>query len=212
MKKSFTLSVLAAALFLAVPSQAQVKFGLKAGLNVSNMSFSNDVLDASNRAGWFAGPMVKISLPVTGLGIDAGAVYDYRSAKVTDDEKESTTVKQQQIAIPVNVRYGVGLGSLASVFVFAGPQWGINVGDKTFKWNETSSYSLKKSNFSINVGLGATVASHLEVKANYNIACGKTADASVESVSGQLGQQAIDVVKGDKSHNNSWQISVGYYF
>lgn len=211
MKKSFTLSVLAAALFLAVPSQAQVKFGLKAGLNVSNMSFSNDVLDASNRAGWFAGPMVKISLPVTGLGIDASAVYDYRSAKVTDDEKESTTVKQQQIAIPVNVRYGVGLGSLASVFVFAGPQWGINVGDKTFKWNETSSYSLKKSNFSVNVGLGATVASHLEVKANYNIACGKTADASVESVSGQLGQQAIDAVKG-KSHNNSWQISVGYYF
>lgn len=211
MKKSFTLSVLAAALFLAVPSQAQVKFGLKAGLNVSNMSFSNDVLDASNRAGWFAGPMVKISLPVTGLGIDASAVYDYRSAKVTDDEKESTTVKQQQIAIPVNVRYGVGLGSLASVFVFAGPQWGINVGDKTFKWNETSSYSLKKSNFSVNVGLGATVASHLEVKANYNIACGKTADASVESVSGQLGQQAINAVKG-KSHNNSWQISVGYYF
>lgn len=211
MKKIFTLSVLAAALFLAVPSQAQVKFGLKAGLNVSNMSFSNDVLDASNRAGWFAGPMVKISLPVTGLGIDASAVYDYRSAKVTDDEDESTTVKQQQIAIPVNVRYGVGLGSLASVFVFAGPQWGINVGDKTFKWNETSSYSLKKSNFSINVGLGATVISHLEVKANYNIACGKTADASVESVSGQLGQQAIDAVRG-KSHNNSWQISVGYYF
>ncbi len=41
-------------------------------------------------------------------------------------------VKQQSINIPVNVRYGFGLSSLANIFLFAGPQWGINVGHKNF--------------------------------------------------------------------------------
>ena len=84
---------------------------------------------------------------MAGLGVDASALYDQRSAKVTSSS-EKETIKQQQIAIPVNLRYTVGLGSLANVIFFAGPQWGINVGDDDFKWNDGSSYSLKKSNFS----------------------------------------------------------------
>lgn len=99
------------------------------------------------------------------------------------------------------------MSSLANIFLFAGPQWGINVGDKNFTWNETSSYSLKKSNFSVNVGAGVTLLSHLQISANYNIACGKSADASFS--------KALDAVTNagkDKSHNNSWQIALGYWF
>ena len=82
---------------------------------------------------------------------------------------------------------------------------GINVGGKNFKWNEESSYSLKKSNFSVNVGAGVTLLSHLQLSANYNIACGKSADASFS--------KAVDAVtKADKSRNNSWQIALGYWF
>lgn len=204
-KHLFRLALLSAMFFLSAGAQAQVRLGLKAGLNVTSMSFSEDVFDASNRTGWFVGPTVKFSLPLTGLGIDASALYDYRSAKVSAVSSAEQTVKQQQIAIPVNLRYGVGLGSLGSIFVFAGPQWGINVGDKNFKWNESSSYSLKKSNFSVNVGLGATLLKNLQVSANYNIACGKSADASVASV-------GSDIIGHDKSHNNSWQVGVAYFF
>lgn len=209
MKKILSLAFIAIALLFATNANAQVKFGLKGGLNVSSMSFSEDVFNASNRAGWFFGPTVKFSLPVTGLSIDASALYDYRSAKVATEVDEEKTVKQQQIALPVNLRYGIGLGSTASIYFFAGPQWGINVGDKEFKWNSGSSYSLKKSNFSVNVGLGVTALKHLQVSANYNIACGKSADATVLST----GSDVLDVAIGkDKSHNNSWQIAVAYYF
>lgn len=165
--------------FLALPSDAQVKFGLKGGLNVTDMSLSSKVFDASNRAGFFIGPTVKVSLPLTGLGVDGSVLYDQRSAKIENESGETQTVKQQQITIPINLRYGVGLGSLASVFLFAGPQVGFNVGDKDYKWTDTSNYSLKKSNFSVNVGLGATVIQHLQITANYNIACGKTADVTL---------------------------------
>ena len=210
MKKILSLVFLVAAMMFATSANAQVKFGLKGGLNVTSMSFSEDVFDASNKTGFFVGPMVKVTVPIVGLSFDAAALYDQKEADVKyniDGELGKTTVRQKSINIPVNVRYGFGLSSLANAFLFAGPQWGINVGDKNFKWNETSSYSLKKSNFSVNVGVGVTLLSHLQISANYNIACGKSADASLS--------KAVDAVTNagkDKSHNNSWQIALGYWF
>lgn len=210
MKKILSLVFLVAAMMFATSANAQVKFGLKGGLNVTSMSFSEDVFDASNKTGFFVGPMVKVTVPIVGLSFDAAALYDQKEADVKyniDGELGKTTVRQKSINIPVNVRYGFGLSSLANAFLFAGPQWGINVGDKNFKWNETSSYSLKKSNFSVNVGVGVTLLNHLQISANYNIACGKSADASLS--------KAVDAVTNagkDKSHNNSWQIALGYWF
>ena len=182
MKKVLSIVFLVAAMLFASNANAQIKFGLKGGLNVTSMSFSEDVFDASNKTGFFVGPMVKVTVPIVGLSFDAAALYDQKEADVkyaAEGELGKVNVKQQSINIPVNVRYGFGLSSLANIFLFAGPQWGINVGDKNFKWNETSSYSLKKSNFSVNVGAGVTLLNHLQVSANYNIACGKSADASL---------------------------------
>ena len=211
MKKILSLVFMVAAMMYATSANAQIKFGLKGGLNVTSMSFSEDVLDASNKTGFFVGPMVKVTVPIVGLSFDAAALYDQKEADVkyvgTDGDFGQVNVKQQSINIPVNVRYGFGLSSLANIFLFAGPQWGINVGDKNFKWNEESSYSLKKSNFSVNVGAGVTLLSHLQISANYNIACGKSADASFS--------RPNDVVTSglkDKSRNNSWQIALGYWF
>lgn len=207
MKKILSLVFMVAAMLYATSVNAQIKFGLKGGLNVTSMSFSEDVLDASNKTGFFVGPMVKVTVPIVGLSFDAAALYDQKEAKVKangdDYDLTGKNVKQQSINIPVNVRYGFGLSSLANAFVFAGPQWGINVGDKNFKWADTASYSLKKSNFSVNVGAGVTLLSHLQISANYNIACGKTAEVNLLHGVGK----AID-----KSNNNSWQIALGYWF
>lgn len=205
MKKILSLVFMVAAMLYATSVNAQIKFGLKGGLNVTSMSFSEDVFDASNKTGFFVGPMVKVTVPIVGLSFDAAALYDQKEAKVKADDYDLTgkNVKQQSINIPVNVRYGFGLSSLANAFVFAGPQWGINVGDKNFKWADKASYSLKKSNFSVNVGAGVTLLSHLQISANYNIACGKTAEVNLLNGVGK----AID-----KSNNNSWQIALGYWF
>lgn len=207
MKKILSLVFMVAAMLYATSVNAQIKFGLKGGLNVTSMSFSEDVFDASNKTGFFVGPMVKVTVPIVGLSFDAAALYDQKEAKVKangdDYDLTGKNVKQQSINIPVNVRYGFGLSSLANAFVFAGPQWGINVGDKNFKWADTASYSLKKSNFSVNVGAGVTLLNHLQISANYNIACGKTAEVNLLDGVGK----AID-----KSNNNSWQIALGYWF
>lgn len=210
MKKIFTSAAIALAmLFTANTANAGINFGVKGGLNVTSMSLNSEVFDASNRAGFFFGPTVKFTLPIVGLGIDASALYDQREAKLTVSEaKTKETVKTQAINIPINARYSVGLGSVASVLFFAGPQFGFNVGDKNVDLGGDSRWKFRSSQFSVNVGAGFSFMNHFEVTANYNIACGKTGDAT-------LSKTLSDVVGSatkDKGRANAWQIALAYYF
>lgn len=201
MRKIFTLVVLVAATLVAIPSQAQFKFGLKGGLNITDMSLSSDELfETSNRAGFFIGPTVKFTLPIVGLGIDASALYDQREAKVKGSDSK---LKQQAINIPINLRYDIGLGSLAAIYLAAGPQFGFNIGDKHQTLIEdVADWNLNTSNFSVNVGAGVMLLSHLQVGANYNIVCGKTGEVTVFD-------GVREVVRG---RSNTWQVSLAYYF
>lgn len=213
MKKIFTTAVLAAAmLFSANSAEAQVKFGIKGGLNVTSMSLDSKVLDAENRAGFFIGPTLKFTLPVVGLGIDASALYDQREAKAkaeVEGAEVESNFKTQAVNIPINVRYGFGLGSTASIFLFAGPQFGFNVGDKNQSiFKNMGEWRLKSSTFSVNVGVGAMLLSHLQLSANYNIACGKTGDMTVSKALGETGQNLFS----KNGRTNAWQIGLAYYF
>lgn len=210
MKKIFTSAAIALAmLFTANTANAGINFGLKGGLNVTSMSLNSEVFDASNRAGFFIGPTLKFTLPIVGLGIDASALYDRREAKLTVGEaKTKESVKTQAINIPINARYSVGLGSVASVLFFAGPQFGFNVGDKDVDLGGDSRWKFRSSQFSVNVGAGFSFMNHFEVTANYNIACGKTGDAT-------LSKTLSDVVGSatkDNGRANAWQIALAYYF
>lgn len=203
MKKLFTLIVLVAATCFAMPASAQLKFGVKGGLNITDMSLSSDVFETSNRTGFFIGPTVKFTLPIVGLGIDASALYDQRESELTNADNEVTKIKQQAINIPINLRYDIGLGSLAAVYLAAGPQFGFNVGDKNQTlFDDVADWKLNSSNFSVNVGAGVMLLSHLQVGANYNIVCGKTGKITyLDGVESAL-----------RGRSNSWQISMAYYF
>lgn len=211
MKRIISSAAIAIVMMLSAASaQAQIKFGLKGGLNVTDMSLSKEVFNADNQAGFFIGPTVKFTLPLIGLGIDAAALYDQRQAKVKGEVGyEQITIEERSldskyINIPINLRYGIGLGSVASLNFFAGPQFGFNVGKKHQELVDDATWNLKSSAFSVNVGAGVTIASHFELSANYNIACGRTGDVTFED--------AVDKVFKKHGRANAWQIGLAYYF
>lgn len=207
MKKIFMLLAMIVTMTAANNASAQIKFGLKGGVNVTDMSLSSNVFDASNRTGFFVGPTIKVQLPLVGLGIDASALYDQREAKIkVGNTTTKETLRSQAINVPINLRCGWGLSSLANIFLFAGPQFGFNVGDKDQKITESSTWSVKNSNFSLNFGAGVTLLSHLQLTANYNVVCGKTSDATITEGIEQLTNKEV------RSRANAWQIALAYYF
>ena len=53
----------------------------------------------------------------------------------TNDADRKTTAR---LRVPVNARYSIGLGSVASIFFFGGPQIAFNIGEKEYQWNMRS--------------------------------------------------------------------------
>jgi opacity protein-like surface antigen len=205
MKKFLLLVVCLAAMTTSVQAQG-IKFGVKGGLNITKMSFSKDVVKSDNKTGFFVGPTLKISLPA-GFGVDIAALYDERSADVTGGYKEEEskvivntngeTIKQKSIQVPVNLRYSIGLSSLAGLYFALGPQFGFPVADKVFD-TDFGEYRLKDANLSINFGAGVYMLGHLEVGVTYNLAAGKSGEFK--------NWNDVD------THNHAWQISAAYYF
>lgn len=85
MKKLLSTLMVIACLALAIPAQAQIKFGVKGGLNVSKMYISKDVVNSDNRAGFFIGPTAEFTLPLLGLGVDVSALYNQYGAKADNE-------------------------------------------------------------------------------------------------------------------------------
>ena len=201
MKKIFTTIVLMAAMLVAIPAKAGINFGIKGGYNITNFSFSEDVIAKDNQQGFFIGPSLKIGIPVLPIGFEIAALYDQRDAKL-----EGEKISQKSINIPINVRYELGLGDMAGIYVAAGPQFGFNIGDKSFSFDDVADYKLKDSNLSINLGAGLRLVNHLEIGFNYNIALGKTGEINVIDGAGE----ALGINGNGKA--NAWQISAAYYF
>jgi opacity protein-like surface antigen len=205
MKKFLLLVVCLAAMTTSVQAQG-IKFGVKGGLNITKMSFSKDVVKSDNKTGFFVGPTLKISLPA-GFGVDIAALYDERSADVTGGYKEEEskvivntdgeTIKQKSIQVAVNLRYSIGLSSLAGLYLALGPQFGFPVADKVFD-TDFGEYRLKDANLSINFGAGVYMLGHLEIGVTYNLAAGKSGEFK--------NWNDVD------THNHAWQISAAYYF
>ena len=196
MKKIFGALMIAVCIGMAMPAQAQIHFGVKGGLNLSKASFSNvgDNFKKDNFTGFFIGPMAEFNIPIVGLGVDAALLFAQRGIKVSEGN-EDLTIKQNGIDIPVNLKYTIGLGSLAGIYLAAGPDFYFDfAGNKTVEGMRTDK---KKAEVGINVGAGLKLLNHLQVGANYNIPLGDTADIE--------GTDASYKTK-------TWQVSVAYIF
>ena len=206
MKKFFGILAIIT-LFTAVPAAAQFNWGIKAGVNLAQKP--SDIEDVKGKTGWFVGPMAKFTLPIVGLGLEANLLYSQSSTEV-----QGETIERKTVDLPVYLRYEFSLpvvNKFLEPFLAVGPQWSWNVGDKTFSVGDImagsqnfSEYTLRSSNLSLNLGLGAIVLDHIQVHANYNIALGSTSDY----------REATDAAwnLATKAKTNTWQVSVAYIF
>ncbi|MBR1745666.1 MAG: porin family protein [Fibrobacter sp.] len=189
--------------------QAQVRFGLKGGLEMATLDFDSGLLDSSNRMGFFAGPTLKIGIPLLpGLSVDVAALYNQRDLKVQEED-----FTQKSLVAQGDARIGVGLGEFLNVFILAGPQFSFNVGDDIIHWFDKDGnlreFSLQETMLSVNFGGGVTFAKHFEGSIRYNVPIGKTADFTWQD----LGDQIVDQMwKHTRTHTNSWNIALTYYF
>lgn len=195
MKKVLSVLMVAVALMMAAPAQAQlIKFGVKGGMNFSKLD--TDVkswYDAKESStGFFIGPMAEVTLPILGLGVDGALMYSQRG---------SGEVKQEGLEIPVNLKWSFGLGSMLGAYLAAGP-------DFFFNFNDTSHEYMKmeEAQVSINLGAGLKLLKKLQVGLTYQIPIQDS--HYLTNISLAPDAKASDIGAAQKT----WQVSLAYIF
>ena len=176
MKKVFSVLMVAVALMMAAPAQAQlIKFGVKGGLNMTKLDAEG--LKSDNSTGFFIGPMAEITLPIVGLGVDGAVMFSQRGK----DE-----FKQQGLEIPVNLKFSFGLGSMLGAYVAAGPDFFYNFKDLKVEGGEA-----KKAQVALNLGAGVKLLRKLQVGLNYQIPMGNSFELGNVDVKNKTWQASL---------------------
>ncbi len=196
---------------------AQIKFGVKGGVNLVSFSNNKEFLDAKYRSGFFVGPTLKADVATLPLGVDISLIYDQRSASVTNylpndaafpGNSLNEKIRSRTLNIPLNLRfYVLDIGGL-DAFVKAGPQVSTYLGDKKVVEGITDyKEEWDEADYSVNLGAGFTISEKLEVSANCNIYCGKRKNASWSDAF----EHTTQSVKHDMK-KLAWQVGVAWYF
>jgi hypothetical protein len=176
MKKVFSVLMVAVALMMAAPAQAQlIKFGVKGGLNMTKLDAEG--LKSDNSTGFFIGPMAEFTLPIVGLGIDGAVMFSQRGK----DE-----FKQQGLEIPVNLKFSFGLGSMLGAYLAAGPDFFYNFKDLKVEGGEA-----KKAQVALNLGAGVKLLRKLQVGLNYQIPMGNSFELGNVDVKNKTWQASL---------------------
>lgn len=203
MKKYLVFTVIAV-LFMTLPTQAQLKFGVKAGVNLASVSFSDlpSNADPSNYTGFQVGPIMEFTVPIVGIGMDAAILYSQAGVKIpqiTGLKDASDIVKNGNILVPVNFKYKYGLMGLGGVYATVGPYASFNVSN-----NLVSDAKSKSFGAGLNFGAGVELLSRLQVGANYQL--GLTDNYGASNNLQLLGS----AITGGKSH--IWSITAAFFF
>ena len=190
MKRTISIILSFVAVMLATPVKAQFDWGIKGGVNLGNNDLTvlrekSTALDVSNYTGFFVGPKIEARIPVVGIGVETAVLYAHKGMTLTKNE----TFKQNYLQIPLNIKYTLGLGNVANIFIAAGPEFGFNVGETSILVNniktdkvtnvttgDITAYIAEKSTLSINLGMGFTLLKHIQIGVNYNMPWGKTGE------------------------------------
>lgn len=200
--------VMAVILCSAVSTNAGLRFGIKAGLNVNSFHFDKEkILDSDNRCGWTGGVMAEFIVPVIGIGFDASVMYTRMNAEAQflPDFKEvikGESLGKNFIEIPVNVKYKLSLPAASSIiapYVYTGPSFAFKCGKNTI--NDFKTHTCQVA---WNVGLGLELVRHLQIQASYGFGINDVVDYT-----GIGNFTTVDNIKGK---NNYWTITAAYLF
>ena len=197
MKRTILLVFVAIVTMVALPAQAQLKFGVKGGLNISKVHFDKNVVSDGNVTGFNIGPMIEFKVPIVGIGFDAALLYSQKGFKIGDKSMHT-----DHLDVPVNLKWKIGL-PVAKVYFTGGPYISFRMaGDKLLDDidNIAGSFESKSFGAGLNFGAGVELFSHLQVGFNYGL--GLTNNYS----------QLIDDKKIESGKDRGWSITAAILF
>ena len=137
MKNSLKVLVLISIMFFSIQAQAQLKFGVRAGLNLADMAIEGmNGMTEKMITSFHLGPVAEYSLSEK-LSLESGLLLSGKGKKVEYNESDQgitlgvkATISPIYLEIPVNALYKFNIKD-GKVLLFAGPYFAFGVAGKT---------------------------------------------------------------------------------
>ena len=202
MKKSFLTFLGLVAISTTAVAQQEVKFGPKAGVNISNLSGMDD---SEMRIGFHVGAVAEIKFNDK-FSIQPEVLYSTQGAKASTATPLGTIeseIKNDYINVPIMAKYYIVEGFSAEL----GPYVGFLMKSESEIGNFSgdSKDAFKSVDFGLGVGLAYDMPMGFFVGARYNLGLSK-ANEDISAGNGNVTFQTDDL------KNGVIQVGVGYKF
>ncbi len=224
--KKIILSLVLLVSFVGAQTASAFSFdwGVTGGFNLTKLKFdkASKSFDTNGQAGWFLGLKANVGL-IGGFGLDGALLYNQMKytttanldlGAVSTNEIVSINETARSFAIPINLKYSIGLGKMANVYVTTGPQFDFAMGDKNDEDNTTaivSSFEQENMTTSWNVGAGVKLFKHLDLGLSYNFGLSKAAKQTIDIVGGTTVGTTLPY-EFNNVKANTFKIQATYYF
>ncbi|RZJ55926.1 MAG: PorT family protein [Flavobacterium sp.] len=189
----------AAVMAFAFTNAQETKFGVKGGLNLTNLT--GDVEGTSSLVGFHVGGFAEIKL-TDKFAIQPELLFSTQGAKIEEtffDESDEYDTKLNYLNIPVLAKFYV----TEAFSVEAGPQLGVLLSAKSDGEDVKDFY--KSVDFGFNVGAGYNFTENLSVGLRYTIGLSSVFETP------DMDEELFDVSDIDVK-NSVFALSVGYKF
>ena len=212
MKKKMTMITFAIFWMSAFSLQADIRMGVKAGINLANAVLNSDAFQTENFTGYQVGPIVEISgLPM--FDVDAALLYSRHgiiingvtsllSSSVASSAGSKYEEKLSTLDIPVNLKLKFSLGDQVGVYFSAGPYASFKLDSQATLDKIKQDRENKNFGVGLNFGVGVMLLEHLQVGANYQL--GLNDDYNNFSL--------LTDLKDTKAKTRMWSITAAYFF
>lgn len=212
MRKYISIITVVIAIFTVSSLEAQVKFGIKGGMNFTSYSyyeFGNISEAVNSHTGFNAGLAVNFKLPY-GFAIQPELLYVSKGARFSGDAKFHLIA--DYIELPVNIQVGLDL-IMIRPFLAVTPYIGYAVRKNVSSLDSESSMSDwgLMNRFEYGVGIGGGVDFwRMQLSVRYNWNFGKLTNISTEGITDSVTEQLIKTV--NKGNFRGLEVSIAFFF
>lgn len=157
----------------ALTASAELRWGATAGMNISNYSWSQDLVSSSHKVGPNVGLTWELMVPGIGFGFDWSVKYAMHGSDITFGQQpvwseygKESTLWQHTVQIPVNLRFKWtrmnGAEHYAAPFVYGGPVFTFNVASSNLPMVEIPTGSA-----GLQCGIGGEFFERYQLSAGY---------------------------------------------
>lgn len=173
--KKLSMAIIAAIIvFASFGASAQARWGAVAGVNISNLSWNQDLLSTDPSVGFQVGVTGELMFPGIGFGVDASLLYSQQGATLhmgdfpvwANDGIGNVRSYHHYLDIPIHLRFKYtnlnGIEGTIAPFVYAGPTFAIKLSH-----SHTDALEYPAMAFGLEGGIGAELFRRYQISVSY---------------------------------------------